>query len=106
MMFWQKHPDGCISRKLMKDWNEEEKALHARHGAMVKEACALGYVFSFDRDTLKWIGRFAPERPWVGLTDEEMVALCQDGFGIDPVLDGNLRKYAKAIEAKLKEKNA
>ena len=46
-----------------------------------------------------------PDELWVGLTDEEMVALCQNGFGIDPVLDGNLRKYAKAIEAKLKEKN-
>ena len=97
MMFWQKHPDGCISRKLMKDWNEEEKALHARHGAMVKEACALGYVFSFDRDTLKWIGRFAPERPWVGLTDDE-IALINAAY---PHPQG----FARAVEAKLKEKN-
>jgi hypothetical protein len=82
----------------MKDWNEEEKALHARHGAMVKEACALGYVFSFDRDTLKWIGRFAPERPWVGLTDEEIENLMD-------VYDVASPDYAHAIEAKLKEKN-
>ena len=99
MMYWQKHPDGCISRKLMKDWNEEEKALHARHGAMVKEACALGYVFSFDSDTLKWIGRFAPERPWVGLTDEEI----EDVFCA--VADGDYLKTGRLIEAKLKEKN-
>ena len=97
MMFWQKHPDGCISRKLMKDWNEEEKALHARHGAMVKEAGALGYVFSFDSDTLKWIGRFAPERPWVGLTDDEHEELMRRKSTLD---------YGKAVEAKLKEKNA
>ena len=98
MMFWQKHPDGCISRKLMKDWNEEEKALHARHGAMVKEAEALGYVFSFDGDTLKWIGRFAPERPWVGLTDEEYTEM----WGKKP----DLLNFFRQIEAKLKEKNA
>ena len=95
MMFWQKHPDGCISRKLMKDWNEEEKALHARHGAMVKEAEALGYVFSFDGDTLKWIGRFAPERPWVGLTDEEIQEIALE-LPMDAV---------RMTEAKLKRKN-
>ena len=95
MMYWQKHPDGCISRKLMKDWNEEEKALHARHGAMVKEAEALGYVFSFDGDTLKWIGRFAPERPWVGLTDEEIQEIALE-LPMDAV---------RITEAKLKKKN-
>ena len=106
MMFWQKHPDGCISRKLMKDWNEEEKALHARHGAFVKEAGALGYVFSFDSDTLKWIGRFAPERPWVGLTDEDCLESLK---AVDPEtkrLPLALSMFAANIQAKLKEKNA
>lgn len=102
MMFWQKHPDGCISRKLMKDWNEEEKALHARHGAMVKEAAALGYVFRFDSDTLKWIGRFAPERPWVGLTESEIEEIAEF-HGLNCMSYG---PFTKAIEAKLKEKNA
>ena len=97
MMFWQKHPDGYISRKLMKDWNEEEKALHARHGAMVKEAEALGYVFSFDGDTLKWIGRFAPERPWVGLTPEDYNEIFKQARTGEHAV--------QLAEAKLKEKN-
>jgi hypothetical protein len=104
MMFWQKHPDGYISRKLMKDWNEEEKALHARHGAFVKEAEALGYVFSFDGDTLKWIGRFAPERPWVGLTDDEIDrGLVRTNYAMQTA--GAWRDGVEWAQSQLKEKN-
>ena len=39
-----------------------------------------------------------PQRTWVGLTDEEVWSAC-DG------VDGSVPRYAKAIEAKLKEKN-
>ena len=38
------------------------------------------------------------QRPWVGLTDEEIWAL-HDGY-LNPV------EFARAIEAKLKERNA
>ena len=38
------------------------------------------------------------QREWVGLTDEEVWSAC-DG------VDGSVPRYAKAIEAKLKEKN-
>lgn len=33
------------------------------------------------------------------LTDDELKAECRVGFGIDPVLDGNLIAYARAVEA-------
>ena len=57
-MYWKTNPDGSMSRKLVEDWTDEEKALHERHEAFLKEAEALGYVFSLNTDTLKWTGRF------------------------------------------------
>lgn len=53
--FWSYHPDGSMTRKLVQDWTDEEKQLHARHEAFLKEADALGYVIRLDTDTLKWI---------------------------------------------------
>ena len=41
----------------------------------------------------------APQREWVGLTDEEMQQACYETFSYDPYV------IARAIEAKLKEKN-
>ena len=40
-----------------------------------------------------------PERPWVGLTDAEMESTCAETWSYDPHV------IARAIEAKLKEKN-
>ena len=40
-----------------------------------------------------------PKREWVGLTDEEMQQTCYKTFSLDPYI------IARAIEAKLKEKN-
>jgi hypothetical protein len=40
-----------------------------------------------------------PQRTWVGLTDEEMKRTCYEVFSYDPYT------IARAIEAKLKEKN-
>ena len=93
MMYWHKHPDGSMTRKLVEDWTPEERELHARHEAFLKEASALGYRFRTDIDTQEWIGRFA--REWVGLTDED--ELDWDG--------GDLKSLITAVEAKLKEKN-
>lgn len=54
-------------------------------------------------------GHDAIERPWVGLTDEEIVASIDDDFdfGLDNgnVSNRSVIKYVRAIEAKLKEKN-
>jgi hypothetical protein len=41
----------------------------------------------------------AAQRQWVGLTDEEMKEACYEAFSYDPYV------IARAIEAKLKEKN-
>ena len=43
--------------------------------------------------------KIQPQRIWVGLTDEEMKAVCAQTWSYDPYL------IARAIEAKLKEKN-
>ena len=45
------------------------------------------------------------ELPWVGLTDEEVVRLKLDGRDLEFVSMTALRRFARAIEAKLKEKN-
>jgi hypothetical protein len=39
------------------------------------------------------------KKPWVGLTDEEIKQACYEVFSYDPYV------IAKAIEAKLKDKN-
>ena len=47
-----------------------------------------------------------PKREWVGLTDEEMRE-CAQAMNAEPLAEGwtELIKLARAIEAKLKEKN-
>ena len=47
-----------------------------------------------------------PRREWVGLTDEEMRE-CAQAMDAEPLAEGwtELIKFARAIEAKLKEKN-
>jgi hypothetical protein len=44
-----------------------------------------------------------PQREWVGLTDEERIALW--GVRSDGPSNSEIRGFAKSIEAKLKEKN-
>jgi len=44
------------------------------------------------------------QRPWVGLTDEEIDALVVQELGLDADADA-MNEFARAIEAKLKEKN-
>ena len=48
----------------------------------------------------------ASKREWVGLTDEEVVALKMGGRDLEFVSMTALRRFACDIEAKLKEKNA
>lgn len=94
-LYWHKHPDGSMTRKLVDDWTDEERSLHARHEAFLKEANALGYVFRLDTDSLKWVGSF--KKDWVGLTDEELAEFSDAELGAyDLCLE---------VEAKLKEKN-
>jgi hypothetical protein len=48
--------------------------------------------------------RLVPQRPWVGLTDEEIDAITGEVIGFNSCV-GWEEDYARAIEAKLKEKN-
>ena len=45
-----------------------------------------------------------PQRTWVGLTDEEILVKCESVPDYD-IGNHDLIKFARAIEAKLKEKN-
>ncbi len=45
-----------------------------------------------------------PQRPWVGLTDEEILENCESVPDYD-ISNHDLIQFARAIEAKLKEKN-
>ena len=47
-----------------------------------------------------------PQREWVGLTDEEVVCIKLDGRDLEFVSMTALRRFAKDIEAKLKDKNS
>jgi hypothetical protein len=55
-------------------------------------------------EAYKQAGHPLPERGWVGLTDEEIIQVLGN---VREQLDGNVfGAFAKAIEAKLKEKNS
>jgi hypothetical protein len=47
----------------------------------------------------------AAQRPWVGLTDDEVRKINQEVWGYVSADHARMRGYAHAIEAKLKEKN-
>ena len=86
-MYFNEHPDGSITRKLVEDWTDEEKALDLRHKAFLKEAKALGYATRLNTDTLKWEARgtipttviYSPgELAARGLTHEDVVKLIKE----------------------------
>jgi hypothetical protein len=58
------------------------------------DKCANGHTYQSCKAT------HPPQRTWVGLTDEQIKDLYFDKFSM-----GELKAFAKAIEAKLKEKN-
>ena len=49
----------------------------------------------------------AAQRPWVGLTDEEIVEIAKQTKSAEPGRDGYILpvSFARAVEAKLKERN-
>ena len=60
-------------------------------------------------EVYKLSGHDIIERPWTGLTDEEIESAIDDGFAFG-LNDGNVSndyviRYVRVIEAKLKEKN-
>jgi hypothetical protein len=64
---------------------------------------AMGYAEGFN-DACKPNYTALPQRPWAGLTDEETMQIWE---GIIKYAPGEMRlkDFARAIEAKLKEKN-
>jgi hypothetical protein len=76
----------------MTDWTQEEDEAFndvEKHSNLGKQILReIGQPYHFEK------------REWVGLTDEEITDLYFDGFSIS-----KLTEFAKAIEAKLKEKN-
>jgi hypothetical protein len=68
-----------------------------------EELASVGPVGYYEMDASEWFDwavlKVRP-RTWTGLTDEEIEDLYFDKFSM-----GELKAFAKAIEAKLKEKN-
>jgi hypothetical protein len=69
--------------------------------AGIKEMTSEIYRFSqlLNDEKMKQWDEWKAKREWVGLTDEEIKQACYEVFSYDPYV------IAKAIEAKLKEKN-
>ena len=65
---------------------------------LVKYNCTCGKTMTFESVH----GIVAPQRTWVGLTDEDLEPLCNE-WRI--VFGSWTYEFAKAIEAKLKERN-
>jgi hypothetical protein len=68
---------------------------------MVAYNCLCGRIMKFESVN----GIVAPQREWVGLTDEEIESLWDHGMYIHCSGITALRAITRAIEAKLKEKN-
>jgi uncharacterized UPF0160 family protein len=77
---------------------EDEFNRIERESAMRKEAVkdTIRYRDAFPKD-------YRLQKPWVGLTDEEIVLICGECAASAHRHDDI--SYARAIEAKLKEKN-
>ncbi len=82
-------PDKVILRKPKHDFGGQ-KPMHPQLKAMLEEY--------FD----KCFAESAPQRTWVGLTDDEIVLIVAECAASHQHTDIH---FAKAIEAKLKEKN-
>ena len=81
----------------MTDWTpEEDEAFNdvEKHSNLGKQILRdLGQPYHYE-----------PKREWVGLTDEEILVKCESVPDYD-IGNHDLIQFAKAIEAKLKEKN-
>jgi type V secretory pathway adhesin AidA len=63
---------------------------------------SLGYVYEPSKTGLAWVTKKSAQRPWQGLDEDEIREL----YGKDlNYRDGNYVRYAKSVEAQLKERN-
>jgi hypothetical protein len=90
---------------------DEEFNRIEREAAMRKEAVAAtvtayqkGYADAMGWKTENYLEHL-PLREWIELTDDEVVHLKMAGRDLEFVSMTALRRFAKDIEAKLKEKN-
>jgi hypothetical protein len=101
----------ALSRKALDELAEIDRELGLDH--MQTDLAQVGEVGVWgepviDKSSAKRIATqlgWQPKREWQGLTDEEMRHEGGQAFGIDIAFDGHLMRFARAIEAKLKEKN-
>jgi len=64
--------------------------------------CYVDHLTDLPQDKFKPLYTTPPQREWVGLTDEDMNKL---RHLVDWTVPLDIKKFARAIEAKLKEKN-
>jgi hypothetical protein len=83
------HPE---IRKCLEDYFDKCFSSYREEPETYREGILVGPCFCG-----KWPGGVPPLRHWVGLTDEELIALSESGLA--------LWELWKEIEAKLKEKN-
>jgi len=92
------------------DWIERERAVGYREG----HQNALKQMAQPEQEPVAWIDKMvidvpnqlfyrAPQRTWVGLTDEEILLISADCASSHQHMDIH---FARAIEAKLKSKNS
>jgi len=81
----------------------ERENVKREHGPLVWMN-KYGHVASFQNEEYKDpLYTAPPKKEWVGLTDEDLEPMCDD-WRI--VFGGYVHDFAKAIEAKLKDKNS
>ena len=94
-------PDKVILRKPAHDFGEPWSPVSIGVDITEKGAHVIG-IYALDKDTSQiFYAKYypVPQRTWVGLTDAEMKQTCYEACSYDPYT------IARAIEAKLKEKN-
>ena len=96
-----KMPDEPVAWMYPSDY---EKCLTSEHVAEVTSVECTS-VRTGEKTTIPLYTRPQPAAQWVGLTDDEVVRIKMDGRDLEFVSMTALRRFARAIEAKLKEKN-
>ena len=82
---------------MIKTWRQRCEE-HPDHNGIVSE----GMIQARMQEEIDELRAALEPRQWQGLTDDEIVAVYGDDLKYQ---DGDYRRYARAIEAKLKEKN-
>lgn len=96
-----------VAIKRMKEWIEYLKYLKRtsdQHMKIPSEMSA-GTCWELALELEQFINTTPPQRPWVGLTDEEIIDVLHPLVMADMSDEATDYEIARAIEAKLKERN-